>query len=75
MYCLKSWKERQSTSTILLLFQNATIFIFYYVLNTIKSNLRQYDLLEHIKQDNILIVIFQYSVCVIYDLSEAGRST
>ena len=39
MYCLKSWKERQSTRVVLL-FQNATIFMFYSVLNTIKSNFK-----------------------------------
>ena len=38
MYCLKSQKERQSIR-IVLLFQNATISMFYYALNTIKSNI------------------------------------
>ena len=51
--------------------------MFYFVLNTIKSNLilRQYDLLKHVKQYNTVIIICHYSVCVIYDLSKAGRST
>ena len=43
---------------------------FYHTLNTIKSNLEQYDLLEHVK-DNTLIIICHYSVCVIYDLYKA----
>ena len=33
-----------------------------------------YDLLERVR-DNTFIIICHYSVCVIYDLSKAGRST
>ena len=44
-------------------------FTFYSALNTIKSNLRQYDLLEYVK-DNTSINICHYSVCVIYNLFE-----
>ena len=43
----------------------------YFVLNAMPSKviLRQYDLLQHIKQDKTLIIICHYSVCLIYDLS------
>ena len=33
-----------------------------------------YDPLKHVKQDNTVIIICHYSVCVIYDLSKTGRS-
>ena len=39
-----------------------------------KIILRQYDLLKHVKQDSSLIIMCHYSVCVVYDLSKAGRS-
>ena len=32
-------------------------------------------MLKHAKQDNTLIIICHYSVCVIHDLSQAGRFT
>ena len=40
MYCLKSWKEGQSIRIALLLFQNDTIFMIYFDLNTIKSTFK-----------------------------------
>ena len=40
-----------------------------------KVILKQYDLLKHLKQAKALIITYHYSICVIYDLSEAGRST
>ena len=48
------------------------------MLNSVKScqiGSRQYDLLEHFKQDNTPRAICHHSVCVIYDLFKAGRST
>ena len=48
-------------------------FILFWIPS--KIILRQHDLLKHVKQDNTVIIICHYSVCVIYDLSKAGRST
>ena len=45
------------------------------MINIAKYIMIQYDLLEHVKQENSLIIICHYSVCIIYDLSKAGRST
>ena len=58
----------QTVDSYCLLFPNAMIFTFYYVLNTIPSKviLTQYDILEHVKQDNTLIIICHLSVCVIF---------
>ena len=68
MDCLKSRKDKQSIRTVLL-FQNATIFTFYYALNTIKGNfkvLKKYDLLELVK-DNIL-TLFRPTFFTVYHL-------
>ena len=64
----------QSIIIVLLSFQNAMISMFYYVLNRLKIILKQYELLEHVK-DNTLIIICHYSVSVIYDLWKADRAT
>ena len=66
-----SWKEREWIPIVLLSFQHATIFMFYFVLNTIKSNFKTIWFVRTCKQDNTLIIICHYSVCVIYDLSKA----
>ena len=49
-------------------------FYFYYALNIIKSSFKTIDLLEHVK-NNTLIIICHYSICEIYDFSKVGRST
>ena len=35
--------------------------MFYYVLNTMKGNVKGYDLLEHVKQDNYLSLFGLYN--------------
>ena len=64
-YLLSEVKKRKTVNSyvfITTVFQNAKCF--YYFLNTIKGDVRQYDLLEHVKQDNNRIIICHYSVCV-----------
>ena len=69
------WSHEERDSRFVLFyyyFKNGTIFMFWIPSNVI---LRQYILSEHVKQANTLIIICHCSVCLIYDLSKAGRST
>ena len=76
MYCLKSWKERQSIRIVLLFsFKMLWFSCFVFAPNTVKSNFKTIWFVKHVRKHNTQIIICHYSVCAIYDLSKAGRST